>query len=314
MRRWFDLGEVDSALTSSVVAIGVFDGVHRGHQDLISRAKDVATSKGISLIAVTFDPHPRSVVGSNPPLALASLDFRLTLLERCGVDATLVLPFTKELASLSPDEFLKKVLVDYLKAQHVVVGDNFKFGFKAAGDTNYLAEFGKENGFTTAVFERFSDGKEPWSSTRARNYIESGEVDKAALVLGRFPRLEGIVVHGDHRGRELGYPTANLETPHQMSVPEDGIYAGYLVRTKTKEVLPAAISIGTNPTFDGKEKRVEAYALDRTDLDLYGEQVSFDFVKQIRKTVKYDSVDALVSQMARDVEETRRLTSHTYNG
>jgi riboflavin kinase/FMN adenylyltransferase len=253
-------------------------------------------------------------VGSNPPLALASLDFRLTLLERCGVDATLVLSFTKELASLSPDEFLKKVLVDHLKAQHVVVGDNFKFGFKAAGDTNYLAEFGNENGFSTAVFERFSDGKEPWSSTRARNYIESGEVDKAALVLGRFPRLEGIVVHGDHRGRELGYPTANLETPHQMSVPEDGIYAGYLVRSKTNEVLPAAISIGTNPTFDGKEKRVEAYALDRTDLDLYGEQVSFDFVKQIRKTVKYDSVDELVSQMARDVEETRRLTSHTYNG
>ncbi len=314
MRRWFDLAEVDSALTPSVVAIGVFDGVHRGHQDLISRAKDVATSKGISLIAVTFDPHPRSVVGNNPPLALASLDFRLTLLERCGVDATLVLPFTKELASLSPDEFLKKVLVKNLKAQHVVVGDNFKFGFKAAGDTNYLAKFGKENGFTTAVFERFSDGKEPWSSTRARNYIESGEVDKAALVLGRFPRLEGIVVHGDHRGRELGYPTANLETPHQMSVPEDGIYAGYLVRSRTNEVLPAAISIGTNPTFDGKEKRVEAYALDRTDLDLYGEQVSFDFVKQIRKTVKFDSVDALVSQMARDVEETRRLTSHTYNG
>ena len=314
MRRWFDLGEVDSALTPSVVAIGVFDGVHRGHQDLISRAKDVATSKGISLIAVTFDPHPRSVVGSNPPLALASLDFRLTLLERCGVDATLVLPFTKELASLSPDEFLKKVLVDHLKAQHVVVGDNFKFGYKAAGDTNYLAEFGNENGFSTAVFERFSDGKEPWSSTRARNYIESGEVDKAALVLGRFPRLEGIVVHGDHRGRELGYPTANLETPHQMSVPEDGIYAGYLVRSKTNEVLPAAISIGTNPTFDGKEKRVEAYALDRTDLDLYGEQVSFDFVKQLRKTVKYDSVDELVAQMARDVEETRRLTSHTYNG
>jgi riboflavin kinase/FMN adenylyltransferase len=177
-----------------------------------------------------------------------------------------------------------------------------------------LAEFGKENGFTTAVFERFSDGKEPWSSTRARNYIESGQVDKAALVLGRFPRLEGLVVHGDHRGRELGYPTANLETPVLMSVPEDGIYAGYLVRSKTNEVLPAAISIGTNPTFDGKEKRVEAYALDRTDLDLYGEQVSFDFVKQIRKTVKFDSVDALVSQMARDVEETRRLTSHTYNG
>jgi len=314
MRRWFDLAEVDSALTPSVVAIGVFDGVHRGHQDLISRAKDVATSKGISLIAVTFYPHPRSVVGNNPPLALASLDFRLTLLERCGVDATLVLPFTKELASLSPDDFLKKVLVENLKAQHVVVGDNFKFGFKAAGDTNYLVKFGKDNGFTTAVFERFSDGKEPWSSTRARNYIENGEVDKAALVLGRFPRLEGIVVHGDHRGRELGYPTANLETPLQMSVPEDGIYAGYLVRSKTNEVLPAAISIGTNPTFDGKEKRVEAYALDRTDLDLYGEQVSFDFVKQIRKTVKFDSVDALVSQMGRDVEETRRLTSHTYNG
>ena len=314
MKRWFDLSEVDSKITASVVAIGVFDGVHRGHQDLISRAKDVATSKNIPLIAVTFDPHPRSVVGSNPPLALASLDFRLTLLERCGVDSTLVLKFTKELAALSPDEFLRKVLVEHLHAQHVVVGDNFRFGHKAAGNTDFLTKFGKNNGFTTAVYERFSDGNEPWSSTRARNYIESGHVDKAALVLGRYPRLEGIVIHGDHRGRELGYPTANLETPKLMTIPQDGIYAGYLIRTKTNEVLPAAISIGTNPTFEGKEKRVEAYALDRTDLDLYGEQVSFDFVKQLRGTVKFASVEELVSQMALDVAETRRLTSHTYNG
>lgn len=314
MQRWFDLSQVNLGAKSSVVAIGVFDGVHRGHQDLISRAKDIATSKSTPLIAVTFDPHPRSVVGSNPPLALASLDFRLTLLERCGVDATLVLLFTKELATLSPDEFLKQVLVEHLHAHHVVVGDNFRFGHKASGDINFLRKFGEANGFTTSVFERFSDGFEPWSSTRARNYIENGEVDKATSVLGRFPRLEGVVVHGDHRGRELGYPTANLETPINMTIPEDGIYAGYLVRSKTKEVLPAAISIGTNPTFDGTEKRVEAYALDRTDLDLYGEQVAFDFVKQLRKTVKFASVDELVSQMARDVEETRRLTSHTYNG
>ena len=290
MQRWFDLSQVNLGAKSSVVAIGVFDGVHRGHQDLISRAKDIATSKSTPLIAVTFDPHPRSVVGSNPPLALASLDFRLTLLERCGVDATLVLPFTKELAALSPDEFLKQVLVEHLHAYHVVVGDNFRFGHKASGDINFLRKFGEANGFTTSVFERFSDGFEPWSSTRARNYIENGEVDKATSVLGRFPRLEGVVVHDDHRGRVLGYPTANLETPIN------------------------AISIGTNPTFDGTEKRVEAYALDRTDLDLYGEQVAFDFVKQLRKTVKFASVDELVSQMARDVEETRRLTSHTYNG
>lgn len=314
MKRWYHLAEIDSGLESSVVAIGVFDGVHRGHQDLISRAKDVATSKSIPLVAVTFDPHPRSVVGNNSPLALASLDFRLMLLERCGVDATLVLTFTKELAALSPDEFLSTVLVKHLKAKHVVVGDNFRFGHKAAGDTEYLKDFGIKNGFTTAVFERFSDGKEPWSSTRARIYIETGEVDKAALVLGRFPRLEGVVVHGDHRGRELGYPTANLEIPVKMTMPADGVYAGYLVRTKTNEVLPAAISIGTNPTFEGKGKRVEAYALDRTDLELYGEQVSFDFVKQLRGTVKFASVAELVSQMALDVVETRRLTSHTYNG
>ncbi len=314
MQRWFDLAEVDADINSSVVAIGVFDGVHRGHQDLISRAKDLATSKGIALIAVTFDPHPRSVVGKDSPLALASLKFRLTLLERCGVDSTLVLPFTKELASLSPEEFLDKVFVKTLHAKHVVVGDNFRFGFKAAGDSKLLSEFGKSHGFETSVYERFNDGHEPWSSTRARNYILSGDVDKAFSVLGRYPRLQGVVVHGDHRGRELGYPTANLENPQNMAVPEDGIYAGYLVRTKTKEVLPAAISIGTNPTFDGKEKRVEAYVLDRTDLDLYGEEVSFDFVKQIRKTVKFESVDELVSQMGKDVIETRRLTSHTYNG
>jgi riboflavin kinase/FMN adenylyltransferase len=314
MLSWFDLNQVAKDLNNSVVAIGVFDGVHRGHQDLISRAKDIATSKSFPLIAVTFDPHPRAVVGTGAPLALASLDFRLTLLDRCGVDATLVLPFNKELAALSAEEFLRKILLETLKAKHVVVGDNFRFGHKASGDTNFLQEFAKKNNFEVSVYERFSDGKEAWSSTRARKYIEAGDVDQAALVLGRFPRLEGIVVHGDHRGRELGYPTANLQTPIAVAIPAAGIYAGYLIRSKTDEVLPAAISIGTNPTFEGKENRIEAYALDRTDLDLYGEHVSFDFVKKQRGTLKFDSIDGLVTQMALDVAQTRRLTSHTYNG
>jgi riboflavin kinase/FMN adenylyltransferase len=314
MFRWFDLADVPSDLTSSVVAIGVFDGVHRGHQELISKAKDIATSISIPLVAVTFNPHPRSVVSDKSPTELDSLDFRLTLLERCGVDATLVLPFNKQLASLSANEFIEQILIKTLKVKHVIVGDNFKFGHKAIGDTNFLREYGKEKGFSTTILKRFDDGKEVWSSTRARNYIETGSVDKAALVLGRFPRLEGIVVHGDHRGRQLGYPTANLEISSNMTIPQDGIYAGYLIRTKTSEVLPAAISIGNNPTFAGTEKRIEGYVLDRTDLDLYGEQVSFDFVKKLRDSQKFDSVEALIEQMAQDVEETRRLTSHTYNG
>ena len=314
MFHWFDLADIPSDLTSSVVAIGVFDGVHRGHQELISKAKDIATSISIPLVAVTFNPHPRSVVSNNTPNALASLDFRLTLLERCGVDATLVLPFNKELSSLSASEFIEQILIKALKVKHVIVGDNFKFGHKALGDTNFLKEHGKEKGFNTTVLKRFDDGKEVWSSTRARIYIESGFVDQAAQVLGRLPRLEGIVVHGDHRGRQLGYPTANLEISSNMTIPQDGIYAGYLIRTKTSEVLPAAISIGNNPTFAGTEKRIEGYVLDRTDLDLYGEQVSFDFVKKLRDSQKFDSVEALIEQMAQDVEETRRLTSHTYNG
>ncbi len=314
MYRWFDLADVPVDLTKTVVAIGVFDGVHRGHQELISKAKDIATSISIPLVAVTFNPHPRSVVSDKSPNALASLDFRLTLLERCGVDATLVLPFNKQLASLSADEFIEKILIDTLKVSHVIVGDNFRFGHKATGDTNLLKEIGRAKGFSTTILKRFDDGAEIWSSTRARNYIETGLVDKAALVLGRFPRLEGTVVHGDHRGRQLGYPTANLEVASNMAIPQDGIYAGYLIRTKTNEVLPAAISIGNNPTFAGTEKRIEGYALDRTDLDLYGEQVSFDFVKKLRDSQKFESIEALIEQMAQDVEETRRLTSHTYNG
>ena len=310
MFRWFDLQDVANDLTSSVVAIGVFDGVHRGHQELISRAKDLATSANIALIAVTFDPHPRSVISGKSPLALASLDFRLTLLERCGVDATLVLPFNKELSSLSPEEFIKKILINTLKVKNVVVGDNFKFGFKASGDTTFLKNYGQNHGFQTTIVTRFSDGENPWSSTRARNHILNGEVDKAAKVLGRYPRLEGTVVHGDHRGRQLGYPTANLETSNLFAIPQDGIYAGYLIRSKTSEVLPAAISIGTNPTFDGKEKRIEAYALDRTDLDLYGEQVSFDFVNKLRDSKKYDNVEDLLVQMAKDVEETKIGRAH----
>ena len=165
MFHWFDLADIPSDLTSSVVAIGVFDGVHRGHQELISKAKDIATSISIPLVAVTFNPHPRSVVSNNTPNALASLDFRLTLLERCGVDATLVLPFNKELSSLSASEFIEQILIKALKVKHVIVGDNFKFGHKALGDTNFLKEYGKEKGFNTTVLKRFDDGKEVLSST-----------------------------------------------------------------------------------------------------------------------------------------------------
>jgi riboflavin kinase/FMN adenylyltransferase len=294
------------------VTIGEFDGVHAGHQRIVSRAREAAGELGLPVAVVTFDPHPDEVIrpGSHPPL-LATGRRRLQLLAGLGVDAVCVIAFTLEFSRLSAEEFVRTVLAERLHAARVVVGENFRFGHKAAGDVALLAELGEKYDFTVEGVPLLTEDGVTVSSTVIRQLLGDGDVAGAAEELGRPHRVEGVVVRGHQRGRALGFPTANLETPEQTAIPADGVYAGWLVSLdpagEETERWPAAISVGTNPTFDGKERTVEAHALDRDDLDLYGTHVAVDFVARLRATVKFDSVDALVRQMYIDIGDARRL-------
>jgi riboflavin kinase/FMN adenylyltransferase len=261
-------------------------------------------------VAVTFDPHPAAVLRpDSAPARLTSVERRADLLREAGVDDVVVLHFTPELASLSPREFARMLREDSaIAADAVIVGDNFRFGARAAGDTAMLADLGGEMGFDVEVIALVSedipgDIDGAWSSTRIRESIAAGDLVAAAAMLGRPHRLEGIVVRGDQRGRELGYPTANVDVASDVAVPPDGVYAGWLVVGGVG--LPAAVSIGTNPQFDGRERRVEAYAIDRDDLDIYGAPVAVDLVVRLRGQEVFDSVDDLIAQMGRDVTAAR---------
>ncbi len=292
----------------STVAIGVFDGVHRGHQALLQEARASANLLNTDLVVITFDPHPRSVIFNVNPPHLASMGYRLELLAQQQVDAVLVLPFDKKRSGQSAEDFIEEILVQKFNTKNVVVGENFRFGYKALGDTALLKQQGEKFNFATTIVKKFSSD-EVWSSTNARKLIEAGEMVKAAEVLGRLPRVCGEVIHGDHRGRELGYPTANLKIDENSCVPQSGIYAGFLINELTKEKYPAAISAATNSTFDQDHLSLEAYVLDKTDLDLYGKRVAFEFLKKLRNSEKFDSVEQLLDQMGQDVDQTRRLTS-----
>ena len=250
--------------------------------------------------------------GPHPP-SLTSGRRLAQLLAGLGADALLVLPFTVEFSRLSPDEFVRTVLSDRLHAAVVVVGEDFRFGYKAAGDVPLLAQLGEKYDFTAEGVPLLDDGGATISSTSIRERLAAGDVAAAAAILGRPHRVEGVVVRGHMRGRALGFPTANLEVPPHMAIPADGVYAGWLTSLDTDgtetERWPAAISIGTNPTFGGRDRTVEAYALDRDDLDLYGVHAAIDFAVRLRGNERFDSVEALVTQMHEDVRQARALTA-----
>ncbi|MFJ3932613.1 MULTISPECIES: bifunctional riboflavin kinase/FAD synthetase [unclassified Streptomyces] len=312
MQRWRGLEDIPQDWGRSVVTIGSYDGVHRGHQLIIGRAVERARELGVPVVVVTFEPHPSEVVrpGSHPPL-LAPHHRRAELMAGLGVDAVLVLPFTPDFSRLSPADFIVKVLVDKLHARVVVEGPNFRFGHKASGDVGYLTELGRTYDYEVEVVDLFvrgaAGGGEPFSSTLTRRLVAEGDMAGAAEILGRPHRVEGVVVRGAQRGRELGFPTANVETLPHTAVPADGVYAGWL--TADGERMPAAISVGTNPQFDGTERTVEAYAIDRVGLDLYGLHVTVDFLAYVRGQQKFDSIDALLVAMAADVTRCRQLVA-----
>ncbi len=305
---WREPADVPVDLPGSVVCIGVFDGVHRGHRSILARGRAHAATAGLPLVPVTFDRHPAEVVRpGTQPLLLTTLEHRMCLLGDTGVDAVRLLTFTHELSQLDPAEFVAEFLGTGLQARTVVVGANFRFGRRAAGDVETLAELGALHGFTVDAVDLVGDA-ETWSSTYIRGLVAGGDVRDAAVALARPHRVEGVVVHGDHRGRELGFPTANLDATPYAAIPADGIYAGYVVRDPygpRRRSLPAAISVGTNPTFQGTQRRVESFVLDRDDLDLYGEHIGVDFVSRLRGTWTFDSAAALVARMTVDVAEAR---------
>jgi riboflavin kinase/FMN adenylyltransferase len=284
------------------VAIGIFDGVHRGHQQIIAEA-----AKFGPVTVLTFDPHPTSIFAPDrTPSALVSLADRIELLKVHGASDVVVLPFTKEFSIKSPVDFISDILVDQLGATHVTVGENFSFGYKAAGTPAFLVEHSP--GFGVSTVGLTHDGGAPISSSRIRKLIIDGEVERANQLLTRPFFLRGPVVHGEKRGRTIGYPTANIGTASGITIPADGVYAGWL--SVGVHRWPAAISIGTNPTFPGERHRqVEAYALDQSGLDLYDQEALLEFGFRLRDTLKFNDLESLLAQMKHDCIEARRLTS-----
>jgi riboflavin kinase / FMN adenylyltransferase len=290
-----------------VMTIGVFDGVHRGHQEIIGHTVKRARDLGVQSMVVTFDPHPSEVVrpGSHPAVLTAPTR-KAELIEALGADVLCVIPFTPDFSHLPAEAFVHDVLVEHLHATLVVVGENFRFGHRALGDVDQLRRLGRTFGYGLEDAPLVATDGVVFSSTYIRACVDAGDVRAAAAALGRPHRIEGVVARGDQRGREIGFPTANLLCATRTAIPADGVYAAWLVRRDQRYM--AAVSIGTNPTFSGRERRVEAYALD-FDGDLYGERLALDFVSHLREMRTYDGIDPLVAQIKQDVSDTRALLS-----
>jgi len=287
-----------------VIAIGIFDGVHAGHQQII----DIAKHQG-DVTVMTFDPHPASVIApERTPTQLVTVKDRIQLLKNAGATAVEVVNFNKEFSQLSPDQFIEDILVGRFAAEHVVIGENFNFGYKAQGTPKYLSEVGPKYGFGVSIVKLQEDRGSTISSSRIRNLIIDGQIDRANELLTRNFYLKGLVIHGEKRGREIGYPTANIGLSSLATIPADGVYAGWLSVGENR--WPAAISIGTNPTFPGvRGRQVEAYALDQVGLELYDQEGKIEFGYRLRDTLKFDGLAPLLEQMKKDCDKARELTS-----
>lgn len=303
-----------------MLTIGVFDGVHRGHAELIARAVAAAHRRGVPSVLMTFDPHPMEVVypGSHPA-QLTTLTRRAELVEELGIDVFLVIPFTPDFMKLTPERYVHELLVEKLHVVEVLVGENFTFGKKAAGNVAFLRKAGERFGFTveslSLLSEHHRNDTVTFSSTYIRSCVDAGDMVAAAEALGRPHRVEGVVVRGFGRGGEMGYPTANVAPPMYSAIPADGVYAAWFTvlgpGPVTGSVIPgeryrAAVSVGTNPTFSGRTRTVEAFVLD-TEADLYGQHVALDFISRIRGQEKFASMDELIVAMGHDIEHARTL-------
>lgn len=307
MTTYWSLEEIPEDFGPSAITIGKFDGVHLGHVEIIHQLDDIAQTRGLTATVVTFDKHPAALFRPEAkPVEITGLARRIELIEQAGIQSNLVLSFTYELAALSPREFVTKVLVKALHAQVVLVGLDFRFGAHAEGDVDQLRALGIELGFDVALIADVTSviGQRV-SSSSIRRVMGEGDVEGACALLGRMPAVRGAVVHGAKRGRELGFPTANLSQESTGLIPADGVYAGWLTDNGVR--YPAAISVGSNPTFEGIHLRtVEAFLLDAS-LDLYGHVVVVEFAARLRGMVAFDGIEALIDQMNADVLDVRKV-------
>ena len=309
MKTFKGVDGVPAGFGPSAVTIGKFDGVHQGHRAVIDRIRSIAENDGLKAVVVTFDRNPLALLAPEKcPDSLVSVRQKLELLATTGVDATLLLPFDRALASVPATEFVERVLVDGLNTKAVLVGSDFRYGARGAGDVDLLVDLGEKFGFTVEVVDDVRpEGERRVSSTWIRELLAEGDVRHATRLLGHAPTVSGIVVHGAARGRELGFPTANLTPESEGLIPADGVYAGWLTDAGTR--YPAAISVGDNPTFEGvPKKQFEAYVLDR-ELDLYDHVVDVEFVERIRGMVAFTSIPDLIETIRDDVDRIRVILS-----
>lgn len=282
--------------------------MHRGHQAVIAQARAIAGDGDV--VAITFDPHPRRTLDpASAPVMLSTLDERIETLHDAGVDDVVIVPFTQELSQVTPREFVEEFVVDRARSTDVVVGNNFRFGRNASGDVEELRRLGRELDFRVHSLDLRGDG-DRFSSTRVRDALAAGDLAQVALVLGRPFTYRGGVVHGDHRGRTLGVPTANVEVAQDRAVPADGVYAGWVrVVDGSCPRMPAAISVGENPQYGRVQRRIEAHVIDRDDLDLYDESIEVGFTHRLRGQEVFDSEAAFIAAMGADIDAARRATS-----
>jgi riboflavin kinase/FMN adenylyltransferase len=301
------LEDIPEDFGPSAVTVGKFDGVHLGHRAVIGRLLSVAHAERLSSVVVTFDRNPMAVVAPERcPEDLVSVEQKLELLEQTGIDAVLVLTFDVELSRVPAEEFVERFLVSKLHAKKLLVGSDFRYGAKGAGDVALLRELGSRDGFDVQLIDDVRpDGHDRVSSTWIRSLLAEGDVSYAGVLLGHPPTVRGVVVHGAQRGRQLGFPTANLSPHCEGLIPADGVYAGWLIDGGVRH--PAAISVGNNPTFEGvPQRQVEAYVIGE-DLDLYDHVVDVEFAERIRGMVAFDGIDPLIEQMTADVEAASRM-------
>jgi len=290
--------------SSSIVTIGVFDGVHRGHKKIIESCVKRSRSMNLPSVALTFDKNPRVVFSSAPPCIIAPHRKKLELIEKLGIDYTIVISFDEKFASLDAIKFCENVLSDELGARCICVGENFRFGRGGVGDVELLGREGKRLGFEVEVHKLLKFEGGVISSTLIRELIASGNVSSVLKALGRPYSISGRVVEGQHRGKELGFPTANIQTESQYCIPADGVYAGFTIFRGNR--FRSAINIGTNPTFGDKMKAIEIYIFDFNQ-DVYGETLEVEFYKRLRDEIKFPCPEELITQMRNDVERTKKL-------
>jgi riboflavin kinase/FMN adenylyltransferase len=322
MTTWSSLADVPSDLGDAIVTLGNFDGVHRGHQAVLTRMVADARERGQVAIAMTFDPHPKAVHDpAHPPVLITGVDDRLERLAATGLDGALVVRYTLDFAQQTPEEFVRKYLVEGLRAATVVVGGDTRFGRGNAGDVETMRELGQKYGFAVEVIDdacAVSQSGRRWSSTWVRELLEAGDLPGAADVLGRDHRLRGTIIHGDALGRTIGFPTANLDITAGM-IPRHGVYAGWLTVLDARDnplardlqgtPMKAAVSLGHNYTVGGSDLRVEAFVLDAVGIDIYDTEVALDLVIWRRPMLDFGSLEALTAALDEDVIWTREVLS-----